>query len=189
VIGKRLLKKLALGMLLVPMAACSESESEWEPERATVAAPSFESFAAPDFSLARLGGGEVSRADLEGKIVILDFWATWCAPCEKSIPVLNAFFDAHRASGIEVYGVSTDVDGEEIVAPWIAERDVRYPILIGDFDLAQRFGAPGLPVSFLIAPDGNVIDRHIGFLEVADLEHSLALARSYRSAVQRPAGS
>ena len=170
-------------LLLMVFAACSPSEESAAPP-AAVEAASIEAFEAPELFLPKLGGGDVALADLKGKIVVVDFWATWCGPCEESIPVLNEFYEAHRASGVEVYGIATDADGAEVVAPWIAERDVRYPILIGDYELAQRFGAPGLPVSFFLAPDGRVIERHIGFLEVADLEQSLALVRSYWRAAQ-----
>lgn len=172
-----------VALLLMVFTACSASEESAAPP-AAVEAASIEAFEAPEFFLPKLGGGDVALADLEGKIVVVDFWATWCGPCEESIPVLNEFYEAHRASGVEVYGIATDADGAEVVAPWIAERDVRYPILIGDYELAQRFGAPGLPVSFFLAPDGRVIERHIGFLEVADLEQSLALVRSYWRAAQ-----
>jgi cytochrome c biogenesis protein CcmG/thiol:disulfide interchange protein DsbE len=171
-----------MALTVALLAACSPADDPAPPPVAELA--SIEAFDAPEFFLPKLGGGDVALADLEGKIVIIDFWATWCGPCEESIPVLNEFYEAHRASGVEVYGIATDADGLEVVAPWIAERDVRYPILIGDYELAQQFGAPGLPVSFVVAPDGRVIDRHIGFIEVADLEQSLALVRSYWRASQ-----
>ena len=174
-----------LAALVSSGAACSRSDSDAgiDPTEEEVGASSIEVFDAPEFFLPKLGGGEIALADLRGRVVVLDFWATWCGPCEESIPVLNAFFDAHRASGVEVYGIATDADGAEVVAPWVAEREIRYPILIGDYELAQRYGAPGLPVSFVVAPDGRVIDRHIGFIEIEDLEQSLARARSYWRAV------
>lgn len=173
----------AVAFVVMVLVACSPTGESAVPQ-AGIEAASIEAFDAPEFFLPKLGGGDVGLADLKGKIVVLDFWATWCGPCEESIPVLNEFYEAHRASGVEVYGIATDADGTEVVAPWIAERDVRYPILISDYELAQRFGVPGLPVSFFLAPDGRVINRHIGFIEVADLEQSLALVRSYWRAAQ-----
>ncbi|MEE2665808.1 MAG: TlpA disulfide reductase family protein [Myxococcota bacterium] len=140
---------------------------------------------APDFRQPRLGGGEVALQALRGRIVVLDFWATWCLPCLETIPEINAFYDAHREEGIEVFGISVDEDGEEVVAEWIAKHRVRYPILLADIGLAQRFAAPGFPATYFIAPDGTMADPLLGDLDRADLEQSLARVRAYWRAVGR----
>jgi len=139
----------------------------------------------PSFRLATLAGGEVGSEDLHGKIVVIDFWATWCLPCEETVPELNAFYDAHRADGVEVLGISIDEDTESVVGEWIAKHAVRYPILLGDVGLAQRFAAPGFPATYFVAPDGTMSDPHVGYLDRADLEESLARVRSYADAVRR----
>lgn len=141
---------------------------------------------APAFEVAKLGGGQVALAELAGKVVVIDFWATWCAPCVDTVPVLNAFFDAHREDGdVAVFGVSVDDAGEEIVAEWVAEQSVRYPTLLSDIDLSQRYGAIGFPATFIIAPDGSIEDLHVGSLDLAELEASLAAARAYQAALDR----
>jgi peroxiredoxin len=130
---------------------------------------------APDFSLERLdGGGRVSLAELRGKTVILDFWATWCPPCEFQVPGLNALFEAHREAGdIRLFGVSVDTGGPEVIGAWVEEKQVRYPILLGDEDLARRFGAMGFPTLVVIGPDGSVVSRHMGLVETSEIEASL----------------
>jgi peroxiredoxin len=134
---------------------------------------------APDFTLDRLRGGTVSLADLRGQIVILDFWATWCPPCEFQVEELNAFYDAHREDGdVEVLGISVDGEGPAAVASWVGEQGVRYPILLGGEDLARRFGALGFPTLYIVAPDGSIDSEHVGLIESAALEEALSRQRS-----------
>jgi len=134
---------------------------------------------APDFTLDRLRGGTVSLADLRGQIVILDFWATWCPPCEFQVEELNDFYDAHREDGdVEVLGISVDSEGPAAVASWVGERGVRYPILLGGEDLARRFGALGFPTLYIVAPDGSIDSEHVGLIESAALEEALRRQRS-----------
>jgi len=129
---------------------------------------------APELRLSSLDGREYALEDLRGKTVVLDFWATWCPPCEFQIPVLNAVYDAWRDSGVEVLGVAVDTEGADVVGPYAAKHDVRYPVLIGTEALAREFGAVGFPSSVLVAPDGTMSKAHAGLIEQADLEASLA---------------
>ena len=168
------------------LLACGEPESPALPGQAGEAQPARSALGpAPEFELDRLGGGEVSLASLRGQPVVLDFWATWCAPCIESVPVLNAFQEAQRAAGVAVFGISIDVEGEEVVGPWVAKYDVRYPVLLAQPDLAQRYGALGLPATFFIAPDGTIIERHMGELTTLDLERGLERVQSYWSDARR----
>ena len=131
---------------------------------------------APDFTLPDLQGKDVSLADFRGKIVVLDFWATWCLPCIYQVPVLNEFWSAHQESGdVVVIGVAIDVEGAEIVAPWIEEHGVEYQIVIGDEGLARKFGAMGFPTLAVITPDGRIDSLHVGIMELEELESLVAL--------------
>lgn len=142
---------------------------------------------APPMALKALDGQEYTLEALRGKTVVIDFWATWCPPCEFQIPVLNAVYDAWRERGVMVLGVSVDVEGASVVAPYAAEHKVRYPILLGDEALARSFGAVGFPSSVLVAPDGTVTRAHAGLLEQADLDAQIACLQPEPTPALEPA--
>jgi thiol-disulfide isomerase/thioredoxin len=128
---------------------------------------------APPFALPNLAGGELSLAELAGRPVVLDFWATWCAPCIRQVPVLNAIHERY-GDRVSVVGISVDVDGEEVVTPFVAEHDIRYRILLGDEGLAQRYGALGFPTLFVLGPEGAILAAHSGVITEQALEEALA---------------
>jgi thiol-disulfide isomerase/thioredoxin len=128
---------------------------------------------APAFELPDMAGGELSLADLAGRPVVLDFWATWCAPCIRQVPVLNAIHEKY-GDRVSVVGVSVDVDGEEVVAPFVEEHDIRYRVLLGDEGLAQRYGALGFPTLFVLGPEGAILAVHSGVITEQALEEALA---------------
>ena len=133
---------------------------------------------APDFTLKRLDGDPVTLSDLRGKTVVIDFWATWCPPCEFQVPPLNAVYEAHRNDGnVEILGISVDGVGEAEVAAWVGEKQVQYPILLGDEGLARRFGAMGFPTLVVVAPDGQIHSQHVGLIEQEELEEAIAKLR------------
>jgi cytochrome c biogenesis protein CcmG/thiol:disulfide interchange protein DsbE len=154
--------RLLLSLLLaLAMAGCDVSGPG-----AGSSEPAPDAFPAPDFTLEALTGGAVTLAELRGRPVLIDFWATWCAPCVRQIPVLNEFA-AKYGDRIPVLGISVDVD-EEAVGPFAAEHEVRYPILFGDEGLARDYGALGFPTLYVVRPDGTVHSSHVG---VASPEH------------------
>lgn len=164
----RLILGIGLALLLV---ACFGEQREEPPAEPRVA---------PGFKLESLGGGApVELEALRGKTVILDFWATWCPPCEFQVPELNTFYDAHRGdSDVAVYGITVDTDGPEVVQAWVTEKEVRYPILMGGEDLARRYGAVGFPTLVVIAPDGTIHSQHVGLIEIDELERALIAQRA-----------
>lgn len=169
----------AVGILCV-MASFWLGCGESAPAGATgEAAPeSSDARLAPDFTLESLDGGTVRLADLRGKTVVIDFWATWCPPCEFQVPELNAFWQAHKDDGdVAVLGISVDVEGPDVVRAWAEEKDVQYPILVDGEDLARSFGALGFPTLYIITPEGHVETEHVGLIEVSDLETALARQR------------
>ncbi len=167
----RLQAALSAALLMLGVAACA-AEEPGAAEGGAPAEPAEEAGEpAPDFTLQDLEGKPVTLSDFRGKTVIVDFWATWCAPCVFQIPELNTLWEAHRDRGdLVVLGVSIDVEGAEVVGPWIAEKKISYPILLGDELLAQKYGAPGFPTLFVIRPDGSVNSMHVGLIERAELE-------------------
>lgn len=150
------------------LAACSDTAPEGEGADGESAAE-----LAPDFTLPTLDGGTVTLSELRGKTVIIDFWATWCPPCEYQVPELNAFYEAHQGEPVEVLGISVDTEGPEAVSTWTTKHGVQYPILLGDEELARQFGALGFPTLVIVMPDGTIHSRHVGLIERADLEEAL----------------
>ena len=114
---------------------------------------------APAFELERLHGGRVALADLQGKTLLLDFWATWCPPCVLEIPELNALYEQERPAGLEILAIAVDGDEREELARWVAEHGIRYPVVLGSTELAREYGAYQFPFHVLISPDGRVLER------------------------------
>jgi thiol-disulfide isomerase/thioredoxin len=156
----------AAAALLALALGCDPVEPEPAARRGDASEP------APDFTLEQLGGGRIALAELRGKPVIVDFWATWCAPCEESIPVLVAFQKKY-AGRVHVLGVSVDWE-REAVAPFAKEHGMNYPVLFGDESLALDYGAPGFPALFVIDAQGRIAEAHVGVTTLPELETAVA---------------
>ncbi len=133
---------------------------------------------APEFALPLISGGEVELAKLRGKTVILDFWATWCGPCEVQMPILDALWREVGDERLMIVGISVDTDPAAAVAAWVAERGFEYPIAVGDQDLAMRYGLLGFPSLVLIDPEGRILVRHTGVWSREEIEDRLESIRS-----------
>ncbi len=114
---------------------------------------------APPFALERLQGGPLRLEDLRGKLVLVDFWATWCPPCVLEIPELNAFYEQHRGDGVELLAIAIDVEERAELLAWSEEKGIRYPVAIGDVDVARLYGAGQFPFHLLISPEGRILER------------------------------
>lgn len=118
---------------------------------------------APDFVLPTLdGGSEVSLDALRGRVVLLNFWATWCKPCEDEMPAMGRLYEALRGEDFELLAVSVD-DGEEEVAEFHERLSLSFPVLLDpEKRVAREYQTFRFPETFLIGPDGVVVERYIG---------------------------
>jgi thiol-disulfide isomerase/thioredoxin len=122
-----------------------------------------ESGSAPDFSLKTLEGQELTLASLKGKVVLIDFWATWCGPCRESIPHLVDLYKNYREKGFEIIGMSVDKGDAEVVRRYSKTMAIPYPILIASEAVTRNYGVTALPTTFLIDKEGKIQERVIGF--------------------------
>jgi peroxiredoxin len=130
--------------------------------------------AAPDFALKDAEGKLVHLSDYHGKVVLLDFWATWCGPCKIEIPWFMDFQRQNQEKGLVVLGVSMDDEGWEIVKPYLASMKVNYRVVIGNDHTAQLYGGvDALPTTFLIDRDGKIAAVHVGLVDRKDFENGI----------------
>ncbi len=131
-----------------------------------------------DFEATRLDGEPYLAAkELQGRVVLLDFWATWCGPCVKSIPTLNQLREEFRKSGFEVLGLASYSGTREDVRNFLEKRDARYPIVMADADIVERFSVIGYPTYFLLDRQGRITETYVGEIE-SQLEGVKARIRS-----------
>lgn len=133
---------------------------------------------ASELSGQSLDGKTVSLSDYKGKVILVDFWATWCAPCKAEIPELVELQSKLGPKGFVVLGVSMDEDTAE-VAPFAKKMKVNYPVILAGGERAPKgWVVPGLPTAYLIGRDGKVLLRKFGSKSVdklaADIEDALA---------------
>jgi thiol-disulfide isomerase/thioredoxin len=118
---------------------------------------------APTWALTDMSGKVVKSSDLLGKVVLVDFWATWCGPCKAAIPHLIDLYDRYKAQGVEIVGVSLDQQGPSVVKPFIEKNRITYPIVMGNGKVAQDFGGVrGIPTAFVITQDGKIYKSYVG---------------------------
>jgi peroxiredoxin len=120
---------------------------------------------APDFTLSNAKGERLQLASYKGKVVLLNFWATWCGPCKVEIPWFIEFQKTYQAQGFTVLGVSMDEDGWSAVNPYVASQKVNYPIVLGNEHVNMLYGGiEALPTTLLIGRDGRVAFVHAGLI-------------------------
>jgi len=129
---------------------------------------------APAFSLPDVEGRTVTLAGLRGRVVALNFWATWCAPCREEIPDLAKVYATHKAGCFEMLGVAEESGDRDEVATAARRFGINYPVLLDDKgELGDAFRIPGYPRTFLIDHQGNVRKVFEGVVEQAELEAAL----------------
>ena len=134
-------------------------------------APANDHPVAPAWKLADLDGKPISLADFKGKVVILDFWATWCAPCRDEIPGFVELQKKFADQGLVVIGISLDQEGAAFVQRFVKQHGVTYPVVLGDPEVAAAYdGIDALPTTFIIDRAGKVVKGHRGFTEQAKFE-------------------
>lgn len=118
---------------------------------------------APELSLSDLGGNPL-RPSLRGRVVLVDFWATWCAPCQKSMPELQALHDKYARRGFTVVGVSIDEEGDAKVKRFIAKKRITYPIAIDSkkSPIWEKYHVKAVPAAFLLDRDGRIVAQWTG---------------------------
>ena len=125
---------------------------------------------APDFTLTNSSGTPVKLSGYRGKVVLLDFWATWCGGCNVEIPWFVEFEEKYKASGFAVLGVSMDEGGWTKVKPFMERRKMNYQVVMGDEDTAKLFGVETLPATFLIDRQGRIAAAKTGLVNKEAIE-------------------
>jgi peroxiredoxin len=133
-----------------------------------------QSSVAPDFELKSLDGRTVKLSDFRGKAVVLNFWATYCAPCRVETPWLTDVYRQYKTQGLEIVGVSMDDGGQQQVSDFVKEMNVNYTILIGNHTVGDAYGgARFLPQTFLIDREGRIVKSVLGIQSKGDFEENI----------------
>jgi cytochrome c biogenesis protein CcmG, thiol:disulfide interchange protein DsbE len=166
-------KKLLIGIVAVAVAFgvyFLTRPSRSDKESAANAEPAL----APDFSLPDLSGRHLELSTYRGKVVLLDFWATWCDPCREEIPRFVELQKKYGAQGLQIIGVSMD-DGPEAVRDYYQRFKMNYPVVMGNAKVGELYGGIlGLPIAFVIGRDGRIYAKHIGATDVSVFEKEIA---------------
>jgi peroxiredoxin len=163
------LRLFGLGLLLVvavALAACEDGDSE-------ILDGVNQGNRALDFALEDLAGEEVALSDFGGKVVVVNFWATWCPPCRAEIPDLQAAHQDFQEEGLVILGVNVQ-DPVHLIEPFISEMGMTYPVVMDKTGKVMKdYRAPGLPMSLIVDREGVIQARHVGFLSAEQLDDYL----------------
>ena len=126
---------------------------------------------APDFMLKDLKGREISLSKYSGKVIFLNFWATWCGPCKAEIPDFIEMYNEYKDKGMEIIGISVDKISPKLVLKFVEKYKINYPIIMGT-DKIQKDYEPGpyVPTTIIVDQEGKIRHRHIGYMDKKTLK-------------------
>jgi cytochrome c biogenesis protein CcmG/thiol:disulfide interchange protein DsbE len=164
---------LAAGAILLGAVVALSLRQRYAP--AASISPSASHLPAPDFNLSQLDGPTLRLSSYRDKIVLLDFWATWCAPCREETPNLVNLQKEYGDRGLQIIGVSMD-DSAEPVHAFYLQFHMNYPVVMGNAKTGELYGGVlGLPIAFLIDRNGRIYKKHVGATDPAVLEKEINL--------------
>lgn len=168
--------------VLLTLQACGSDADRSPPEapplsQSDTSGTSYETnpVPAPDLTLPTLDERSINVADQTGKVVLVNFWATWCAPCRKEIPDLVNLYDEFKNDGLLIVGIAVDQEGAEVVKPYVEKNEINYPIVVDpDQSTEAHFDAMyGLPTTYVVAPDGKIVQRVLGIFPIEEMKPKL----------------
>ncbi|MFB6249551.1 MAG: TlpA disulfide reductase family protein [Salinibacter sp.] len=179
---RSLLPLLLCTGLLIGLAACSGDE-EPSPEKAPRTSTEARSgttyqtdpVPAPDTTLETLDGQTINLAEQKGKVILVNFWATWCGPCRKEIPDLIDLYSSMQEEGLMVVGVAVDDKGTDVVRPFVEKQGINYPIVVDTTrSVESHFEAMyGLPTTYVVNPEGQIVRRILGIFPTEKMKPTL----------------
>lgn len=131
----------------------------------------------PEFKLTDLNGKVFKSSQLQGNIVLLDLWATWCEPCIADIPMLNRLHEKFGSRGLKVIGIAVESGWAKDIRPHVAKLSIKYPVLVGTDKIVEQYEMIGFPTTYLIGRDGRLIKKYLGTLPDQENEKEAEIAR------------
>ncbi len=170
-------KRLSVSLMAVVMAVLTAVSCRQGVETPGADQSSLVGKTAPDFALTDLSGKTVRLADFKGKVILLDFWATWCAPCREEIPYFVELQKQYAEKGFTLLGASLDEEGVAVVKPFAQEFGINYPVVIATTRVSAAYGGlQALPTAFLIGRDGRILQAFVGDQARSGFERAIRLA-------------
>lgn len=151
---KRLLLPACLLLLIFSVISCSRDGDK-----------AVDGSKAHDFTLSDINGNKIILSEMKGKVVMIEFWATWCPPCRQSIPDLNMIFNKYKDRGFVLLAISLDKgsDAESLIRSFMKEYPMAYTVLLDNGDTGRKYGVSSIPTSFIIDKAGRIANKHIGY--------------------------
>jgi thiol-disulfide isomerase/thioredoxin len=162
----KLLNSLLLSVCVIfLLAGCSEQTSE-QPQAGAATVGTAKGQEAPGFTLTNMQGQNVSLADLKGKVVILNFWATWCPPCREEMPSMEMLYRKYKDQGLVILAVNVEKDGQKLVQSFLQRTPYTFPILLdGDAAVQNSYQVFRFPETLIIDRNGKVVERVVGAID------------------------
>ncbi len=159
---------------LLTLAGCSSAPKVAEEPLELNIKPLAQRQVAPKFELKDANGKTVTPEEYKGRVVLLNFWATWCVPCKAEIPWFVEFDQKFKDKGFAVLGVSMDEEGWDVVKPYVAERKIGYRMVIGTEEVSTLYGGiDSLPTTFIIDKEGKIAAIHAGLVSKATYQKEI----------------
>jgi len=162
-----------LAVIVVLAVVGRRASRDWNPVKVPGAKQSDNRRLAPDFSLPDVSGHTLSLSSYRGKVILLDFWATWCDPCREEIPRFIELQNKYGERGLQIIGISMD-DSPQPVRDFYHEFKMNYPVALGGAKTGDLYGGVlGLPIAFVIDREGRICTKHIGATDISVFEREI----------------